>query len=340
MSRLTSARRVRQSRRARSHRGFHPSDWSLEQRLLLTGDAEGDSLATALGVSLTRGTLYSHQAMIGDGNYPTADVDLYSISMAAGQHLLVAVEARALDEGGSLSSLDTYARVFDASGNQLAYNDDSSNPFTGVSSTDSSLSYVAASTATYYVGVSAYGNSTYNPNTAGTGTAGGTTGAYRLELLLSNSAPLAAPTGLTATASGSSQINLSWSAVAAATGYTIQRSANGSTGWATDATVASGTTTYSDTGLTAGASYYYRAQAADADSISAYSAQASATTVPPAPTGLSATAVSPTQINLSWTNQASNIYYTYVAQSTDDVNWSQLTTIFSPATSYTATGPF
>jgi large repetitive protein len=328
------------ARRARSYRKFRPSVPLLEPRLLLSADLEGDSLATALGVSLTRGALYSHQATIGDGNYPTADVDLYAISMTAGQHLLVAAEARALDEGGSLSNLDNYARIFDATGNQLASSDDSNNPFTGVFSADSSLSYVAASTATYYVGVSAYGNSTYNPNTAGTGTAGGTTGAYRLELLLSNSAPLAAPTGFSATASGSSQINLSWSAVAAATGYTLQRSANGSTGWATDATVGSSTTTYSDTGLSAGTTYYYRVQASDADSISAYSAQASATTIPPAPTGLSATAVSATQINLSWTNQASNIYYTYVAQSTDNVNWAQLTTIYSPATSYTATGPF
>jgi fibronectin type 3 domain-containing protein len=330
---------ARQARRARALRGFLPSVQSLEARLLMTADAEGDSLATALAVSLARGSLYQHQATIGDGNYPAGDVDLYAVPMAAGQHLLVAVEAKALDEGGSLSSLDTYVRLFDASGNQLASNNDSTNPYTGAFSTDSALSFVAPSSASYYVGVTASGNSIYNPNTAGTGSGGGT-GAYRLELLLSNSTPLAAPTGLSASSPSPTQINLSWSTGAAATGYTVQRSANGSTGWSTIASLGSGTTIYSDTGLATGTTYYYRVQASNADSISAYSAQASATTVPAAPDGLTATAVSATQINLSWMNHASNIYYTYVAQSTDGTNWTQIATIYAAATSYTATGPF
>ena len=327
------------ARRARSFRRFLPLVQPLEPRQLMAADAEGDSLSIALAVALARGSLFQHQATIGDGSYPSGDVDLYAVPMAAGQHLLVAVEAKALDEGGALSNLDTYARLFDASGNQLAYNNDASNPYTGVSSTDSSLNFVASSSVTYYVGVTAPGNSTYNPNTAGTGSGGGT-GAYRLELLLSNSAPLAAPTGLSATSPSPTQINLSWSAVAAATGYAVQRSSNGLTGWATIATPASGTTTYQDTGLSGGTTYYYRVQASDADSISAYSAQASATTVPAAPTALTATAVSPTQINLGWTNQASSIYYAYIAQSTDGVNWTQIATIYGAATSYTATGPF
>jgi hypothetical protein len=58
------------------------------------------------------------------------------------------------------------------------------------------------------------------------------------------------------------------------------------------------------------------------------------------PTGLTATAVSPTQMNLAWTNQASDIIHTYVDQSTDDVNWTQIASIFGAVTSYTATGPF
>ena len=340
MSRPSPAHRARLARRARSFRGFLPSVQPLEARQLMATDVEGDSLASALAVSLTIGNQYRHQAFIGDGSYPAGDVDLYGVAMSAGQYLTTVVEAKNLDEGGSLSSLDTYLKIFDASGNQLAVNDDSTNPYNGVSSTDSTLNFTAPSTATYYIGVTAYGNSNYNPNVAGSGSGGGT-GAYRLGLMLAGSAPLAAPTGLSASAAGSTQINLSWSAVANATGYSVERSANGSSGWAEVATLGAGVVAYSDTGLVAGTPYYYRVRASNAGGYSPYSVTANATTLPGAPDGLTATAVSPTQINLGWTNHASNIYYTYVAQSTDGVNWTQIASIYgSGVTSYTATGPF
>jgi hypothetical protein len=71
----------------------------------------------------------------------------------------------------------------------------------------------------------------------------------------------AAPTGLTATAISTSQVNLSWTASPGATGYTIQRSANGSTGWTHVVTTAAGTTSYTDSGMAAGTTYYYRVKA-------------------------------------------------------------------------------
>ena len=67
-----------------------------------------------------------------------------------------------------------------------------------------------------------------------------------------------APTGLTATASGTSTINLSWTAPAddggsAITGYRIEVSPNGSTGWTNRvATTGNTNTTYAHTGLSAG----------------------------------------------------------------------------------------
>jgi hypothetical protein len=69
---------------------------------------------------------------------------------------------------------------------------------------------------------------------------------------------LAAPAGLTATASGSSTINLSWTAVPGATGYKVFRGS--STGVVTSGTAdaAPTSTTYSDTGLTASTTYYYK----------------------------------------------------------------------------------
>jgi YD repeat-containing protein len=90
------------------------------------------------------------------------------------------------------------------------------------------------------------------------------------------------PTGLTATAASSSQINLSWTAStdtggSGLKGYKITR--NGAALVATTTTA----TTYNDTGLTASTTYTYTVAAYDvAGNTSAASASKSATTLPPA----------------------------------------------------------
>jgi subtilase family serine protease len=88
-----------------------------------------------------------------------------------------------------------------------------------------------------------------------------------------------APTGLTATATSSSQINLSWNADSGASnGYLIERSPNGSTGWTQIGTTAAGVTTYSDIGLAANTTYYYEVIAVNAVGDSPASNIANATT--------------------------------------------------------------
>jgi fibronectin type 3 domain-containing protein len=120
-----------------------------------------------------------------------------------------------------------------------------------------------------------------------------------------------APTNLTATASSSSAIGLSWTAVTPPTNCTISsyNVYGGTTANPTTqlATVTSGTT-YTNTGLAASTLYYYVVKAVDSDGSSA-GATAQATTlantscsaVPSAPTNLTATASSSTAIGLSWT---------------------------------------
>ena len=128
--------------------------------------------------------------------------------------------------------------------------------------------------------------------------------------------PPSAPTGFTATAISSTQINLSWTASTdnvGVTGYRIER-CTGST-CTTYAQIATSTTTsYSNTGLTASTTYRYRVRANDAaGNLSGYSSVKNATTLvadttpPTAPTGLTATATSSTQINLSWTASTDNV---------------------------------
>ena len=127
------------------------------------------------------------------------------------------------------------------------------------------------------------------------------------------SAVPSAPGGLTATASSSSAIGLSWSAVTPPANCTISSySVYGSTtsGFTPSSSNLLATvtgTTYSNTGLTASTTYYYKVEATDADGASAASTQASAETqaascsaVPSAPTGLTATASSSSAIGLSW----------------------------------------
>lgn len=90
----------------------------------------------------------------------------------------------------------------------------------------------------------------------------------------------AAPSGLTATASGSTAINIAWTDNSTdETGFKVERK-TGSTGtWGEIASaVAANTTSYSSTGLSAGTTYYYRVRAYNAAGTSSYSNEASATT--------------------------------------------------------------
>ncbi len=124
-----------------------------------------------------------------------------------------------------------------------------------------------------------------------------------------NAAP-AAPSGLAATAISTSQINLSWTDNAPnETGFKIERKTGSGGTYAQIGTVGAGVTSYNDTGLSVTTTYYYRVRATNSIGDSTYSNEANATTldnVPAAPSNLTANAASSNQINLSWTDNATN----------------------------------
>jgi hypothetical protein len=131
------------------------------------------------------------------------------------------------------------------------------------------------------------------------------------------------PTGLSATAVGSSQINLNWTAPApepsvSVTGYIIYQGTSPGRETQVGTTNGPDATSYSATGLTSGTTYYFEVTALSESCIDQpcssptegpRSTEAFATTgsepVPPAPpTGLTATAVDSSRISLSWTAPA------------------------------------
>src|SRR5204862_271307 len=122
--------------------------------------------------------------------------------------------------------------------------------------------------------------------------------------------PPSVPTGLTASAVSSSQINLSWTASSDNVGVSGYRVYRNGTQIAT-----TGATSFANTGLSPSTTYSYTVAAYDAaGNLSAQSSSASATTpappdtTPPSvPTGLTASAVSSSQINLSWTASSDNV---------------------------------
>jgi hypothetical protein len=90
-----------------------------------------------------------------------------------------------------------------------------------------------------------------------------------------SSTPPSAPTGLTATA-GDSQVALSWNTVADAATYNVKRSTT-SGGPYTTVQAGVGGTSYTNTGLTNGTTYYYVVSAVNASGESANSSQVGAT---------------------------------------------------------------
>jgi hypothetical protein len=124
------------------------------------------------------------------------------------------------------------------------------------------------------------------------------------------SAP-AAPTNLQGTAVSDSQINLTWTASSGATGYYVYRNST---------QVGSPTTnSYSDTGLAASTQYSYYVSAYNSYGTSGNSSTIQVTTesssggsAPAAPSNLQGTAVSDSQINLTWNaSSGATGYYVY-----------------------------
>jgi hypothetical protein len=149
-------------------------DYQLDLTLTTpTPDAEGETLAAAVatGMGPAAGS-YSHTARVGDGLYLSKDVDLYRLDAVAGQ---VVTAMASVPNGGT--PVDTYLRLFDASGTELAANYDA-------------LEYRVTAAGTYYLGVSGAGDYDYAPTVGGSGSSPSYgAGDYHLDLSLFTPTP-------------------------------------------------------------------------------------------------------------------------------------------------------
>ncbi len=137
-----------------------------------------DAISQATPVILdSNGSATLSEVTIGDGIYEATDVDIFRV-FASGPALITAeITARGLPNP---SQLDSYVRLFDASGVELAANDN----FNGL---DSKLQFFVPAAGQYYVGVSAFPNSRYNANLENTGIGSTTSGNYTVFLRVQTS---------------------------------------------------------------------------------------------------------------------------------------------------------
>ncbi|HEY2585627.1 MAG TPA: fibronectin type III domain-containing protein [Tepidisphaeraceae bacterium] len=131
---------------------------------------------------------------------------------------------------------------------------------------------------------------------------------------------------LTATANGTGEIDLSWSAADPNVyGFDLQRSDDGGQTFSTIADLDPDTTTYADTDVLDGTTYSYQLLASNASGESAPSAVASATTDLAVPSGLVATPVAGQGIQLAWVDNSATSTGFVVSRSDDGTTFAPVT---------------
>ncbi|HEX5241709.1 MAG TPA: hypothetical protein VFW23_00500 [Tepidisphaeraceae bacterium] len=147
-----------------------------------------------------------------------------------------------------------------------------------------------------------------------------------------------APSALTKQVVSSNEIDLIWvNNSAATTAFQIERSDDGTNFYPLDT---SDGTSYADTSAGDGSTYTYRVEALNGGQIpSAPSNAVSASTVLAPPSGLTATAVSASEIDLAWSDDSVTATGYEVDRSTDGVNFASLApSLPADATSYSDIG--
>ncbi|MCD8357203.1 MAG: fibronectin type III domain-containing protein [Clostridia bacterium] len=153
---------------------------------------------------------------------------------------------------------------------------------------------------------------------------------------ISGKAIPAAPT-VSASASGSGSIKLSWSAVDGASGYHIYRKTSSSDAWTYVNSVPAGNTGYTDSGLTTGKTYYYtvaayRTLSNGSQCIGTYGNSVSATPLLAAP-ALNSVTMGNKGLIVKWSAVSGAGSYR-IYRKTTGTSWAEIASVGSGTTSY------
>jgi titin len=144
-----------------------------------------------------------------------------------------------------------------------------------------------------------------------------------------------------ANAVSASQINLTWTDRSDQEyGFIVERKTS-SGGFSEIASLEPDTTAFADTGLLSGVTYSYRVKAYYSEGESGYSNVVSLSAgeaVPEAPGGLTAKVVTPSRIDLTWTDRSHNEKGFKIERKTSGGFYSQIAVVGANATTYTSSG--
>ena len=265
-----------------------PAAYNTSFTLTMTGVGTGTSSNDLRLCSLSGGAL----GVAGTNQYRIDNNALESIKVTAGT----------IPAGTKLKITSIDSRNLGAPAPMRAFT-----PSISVTKSTSTAGIWDLSTSGFLLGSTEFINfGTYSLSPINT-SAGYSFGALRFDIV--NASSLAAPTGLATTTDGS-EVVLDWNDALNATSYSVYRSATAGGPYGTAIATGLGTSTFTDTTVSTGSTYYYVVTASDASSESATSSEKSVAVVIPAPTGLTRTQGDGV-ISLDWADSTSPIFASY-----------------------------
>ncbi len=148
------------------------------QLIVQTAPAEPDDLDDSIAEAVALGTISTTPVTVDAEITSNTDVDMFKFTAGSGKTFNFNINT-ALNGAGGLNS---YLRLFNASGQELAFNDNGTAPGESVTGFDAFVQFTFTASGTYYIAVSNANNTGFDALTGGndTGTGANGIGSYRL----------------------------------------------------------------------------------------------------------------------------------------------------------------